>query len=208
MNPTLFTVNNNLNVDTEKEKGLESDLKYFFVIRNPDDKDKICFSVLLRNNQKTLINTVWFSAFVGIAETNFAPGLDEQSIFYIRSSNLCGGSYLHGYTKEYFKLPPETTLEILYFEIPKEKLEDNGSLEFYFGSESIKKICFTNSWEKGEIKNILKEINSKNFLNFLVYKNNKTVFENIWLFIKRSFKGLKSFLKRFKNRFVKDVNFY
>lgn len=207
MNPTLFTVNNNLNVNKEKEKETKSDLRYFFVIRNPDNKDKICFSVLLKNNQKTLINTIWFSAFVGIAKTNFAPGLDEQSSFYIKSSNLGGGSYLYGYTKEYFKLPPETTLEILYFEIPKEKLENNGSLEFYFGSESIKKISFTAFWEKGEIKDKLKEINSENFLNFLVYKNKKTVFENIWLFIKRSFKSLKSFLKRFKNWFVKDVNF-
>lgn len=207
MNPTLFTVNNNLNVNKEKEKETKSDLRYFFVIRNPNDKDKICFSVLLKNNQKTLINTIWFSAFIGIAKTNFASGLDEQSSFYVKSSNLGGGSYLYGYTKEHIKLPPETTLEILYFEIPKDKLENSGSLEFYFGSESIKKISFTAFWEKGEIKDKLKEINSENFLKFLVYKNKKTVFENIWLFIKRSFKNLKSFFKRAKNWFVKDSNF-
>lgn len=207
MNPTLFTVNNNLNVNKDKEKEIKSDLRYFFVIRNPNDKDKICFSVLLKNNQKTLINTIWFSAFIGIVKTNFAPGLDEQSSFYIKSSNLGGGSYLYGYTKEYFKLPPETTLEILYFEIPKDKLGNSGSLEFYFGSESIKKISFTASWEKGEIKDKLKEINSDNFLKFLVYKNKKTVFESVWLFIIRSFKNLKSFFKKIQNWFVKDINF-
>lgn len=207
MNPTLFTVNNNLNVNKEKEKETKSDLRYFFVIRNPNDQDKICFSVLLKNNQKTLINTIWFSAFVGIAKTNFAPGLDEQSSFYIKSSNLGGGSYLYGYTREYFKLPPETTLEILYFEIPKEKLEDNGSLEFYFGSESIKKISFTASWEKGEVKDKLREISSENFLNFLVYKNKKTIFESIWLLVKKILKNLKSFFKKTKNCFVKDSNF-
>lgn len=207
MNPTLFTVNNNLNINKEKQTEIKNDLRYFFVIRNPNDKDKICFSVLLKNNQKTLINTVWFSAFVGIAKTNFAAGLDEQSSFYVKSSNLGGGSYLYGYTKEYFKLPPETTLEILYFEIPKDKLENSGSLEFYFGSESIKKISFTTFWEKGEVKDKLREINSENFLNFLVYKNKKTIFESIWLFVKRNFKSLKSFFKKIKNWFVKDSNF-
>lgn len=207
MNPALFTVNNNLNINKEKQPEIKHDLRYFFVIRNPDDNDKICFSILLKNNQKTLINTIWFSAFIGIAKTNFAPGLDEQSSFYIKSSNLGGGSYLYGYTKEYFKLPPETTLEILYFEIPKEKLETNGSLEFYFGSESIKKISFTASWETGEVKDKLKEINSENFLIFLVYKNKKTIFESTWLFIKKIFKSFKSFFKKAKNWFVKDSNF-
>ncbi len=207
MNPTLFTVNNNLNINKEKQTEIKNDLRYFFVIRNPNDTDKICFSVLLKNNEKTIINTVWFSAFIGISKTNFAPGLDEQSSFYIKSSNLGGGSYLDGYTKEHFKLPPETTLEILYFEIPKDKLENSGSLEFYFGSESIKKISFTAFWEKGEIKDKLKVINSENFLNFLVYKNKKTIFESIWLLIKRSFKNLKSFFKKVKNWFIKDANF-
>lgn len=207
MNPTLFTVNNNLNVNKGKETEIKKDLRYFFVIRNPNDSDKICFSVLLKNNEKTLINTIWFSAFVGIAKTSFAPGLDEQSSFYIKSSNLGGGSYLYGYTKEHFKLPPETTLEILYFEIPKDKLSTAGSLEFYFGSESIKKISFTASWENDEIKDKLEEINSENFLNFLKYKNSKTVFESCWLFLKRSFKSLKSFLKRVRNWFIKDANF-
>jgi len=207
MNPTLFTVNNNLNVSKEKESEIKKDLRYFFVIRNPNDPDKICFSVLLKNNEKTIINTIWFSAFVGIAKTNFAPGLDEQSSFYIKNSNLGGGSYLYGYTKEYFKLPPETTLEILYFEIPKEKLANEGSLEFYFGSESIKKISFTASWNNGEVKDMLKEINSQNFLNFLVYKNKKTVFQSVRSSIKRSLKDLKSFVKKVKNWFIKDTNF-
>jgi len=207
MNPALFTVNNNLNLNKEKQTEIESDLRYFFVIRNPDDNDKICFSVLLKNNQETLINTIWFSAFIGIAETNFAPGLDEQSSFYIKSFNLDDGSYLYGYTKEHIKLPPETTLEILYFEIPKNKLGNSGSLEFYFGSESIKKISFTASWGKDETKDKLKEINSDNFLNFLIYKNKKTVFESVWLFIIRSFKNLKRFFKKIKNWFIKDINF-
>ena len=98
-------------------------------------------------------------------------------------------------------------MEILYFEIPKDKLSTEGSLEFYFGSESIKKISFTASWKEGEVKDKLKEVNSENFLKFLKYKNNKTVFESCWLFLKRSFKTLKSFLRKVKNWFVKDTNF-
>jgi hypothetical protein len=207
MTPNFFTVNNNLNINKENKNESTEDLKYFFVIRNTDNVENICFSVLLKNNNKTVINTVWFSAFIGIAKTNFAPGLDEQNSFYIKSSNLGGGSYLYGYTKESFKLPPETTLEILYFEIPKNRLTGEGSLEFYFGSESIKKKTFAASWSNGEIKNKLKEINSENFLNFLVYKNKKTVFENISLFFKKAFKNLKTSLKKFKNWFIKDTNF-
>lgn len=207
MNPSLFSVNNDININSKKEIKMGNDLKYFFVIRKNSDSSKIYFSILLRNSGKKIINTIWFSAFIGIAKTNFAPGLDESTSFYIKNSNLGGGSYLYGYTKEYFKLPPETTLEILYFEIPKEKLVNEGSLEFYFGSESIKKISFIASWEKDEIKDKLKEINPENFLNFLVYKNKKTIFESIWLFIKKSFKNLKSFFKKVKNCFVKDINF-
>ena len=207
MNPSIFAVNNDINLSSKKEPDVKSDLRYFFVIRNPDNSDKICFSVLLKNNEKSIINKVWFSAFIGIAKTNFAPGLDEQDSFYIKSSNLGGGSYLSGYTKESFKLPPETTLEILYFEIPKDKLFNEGSLEFYFGCESVKKISFTASWKKDEVKDALKEINAQNFLNFLKYKNHKTCFESIWLFMKKSFKKLKSFFKKAKNWFIKDTNF-
>jgi hypothetical protein len=207
MNPSLLAVNNEINLNSKKESGLGKDLRYFFVIRNSNDSNKICFSVLLRNNGNYIINKIWLSAFIGIAKTNFAIGLDEQDSFYIKSSNLGEGSYLYGYTKEHIKLPPETTLEILYFEIPKEKLENSGSLEFYFGSESIKKISFIASWEKGEVKDRIKEINSENFLNFLVYKNKKTIFESIELFIKKSLKNLKSFFKKVKNWFIKDTNF-
>lgn len=207
MNPSIFAVNNDINLSSKKEPDIKSDLRYFFVIRNPDNSDKICFSVLLKNNEKSIINKVWFSAFIGIAKTNFAPGLDEQDSFHIKSSNLGGGSYLSGYTKESFKLPPETTLEILYFEIPKDKLSDEGSLEFYFGCESVKKVSFITYWKKGEIKDKLKEINSQNFLNFLKYKNHKTCFESTWLFVKKSFKNLKRFFKKTKNWFIKDTNF-
>jgi hypothetical protein len=207
MNPSIFAVNNDINLSSKKEPDTKSDLRYFFVIRNSNNTDKICFSVLLKNNERSIINKIWFSAFIGIAKTNFAPGLDEQDNFYIKSSNLGGGSYLSGYTKEFFKLPPETTLEILYFEIPKDKLSEEGSLEFYFGCESVKKVSFIAYWEKGEIKDKLKEINSQTFLNFLKYKNQKTCFEGTRLFVKRSFKNLKRFSKRVKNWFVKDTNF-
>lgn len=207
MNPSILTVNNSLNITPEKSSEQTGDLRYLFLIRESDNPDKICFSVLLKNNEKSIINKIWFSAFIGIAKTNFAPGLDEQDSFYIKSSNLGGGSYLSGYTKESFKLPPETTLEILYFEIPKDKLFDEGSLEFYFGCESVKKISFTASWKKGEVKDTLKKINAQNFLNFLKYKNHKTCFEGARLFIKKSFKKLKSFFKKAKNWFAKDTNF-
>lgn len=207
MNPSIFAVNNNINLSSKKEPKNKSGLRYFFVIRDTDDLDKICFSVLLKNNEKSIINKVWFSAFIGISKTNFAPGLNEQDSFHIKSTSFGGGSYLSGYTKESFRLPPETTLEILYFEIPKDKLFDEGSLEFYFGCESVKKISFVAYWKKDEIKNKLKEINTQNFLNFLKYRNHKTCFESVWLFIKKSFKKLKSFFKKAKNWFVKDTNF-
>lgn len=207
MNPSIFTVNNNLNVNSKKEPEIKSDLRYFFEIRNSNNPDKICFSVLLKNNENLIINRIWFSVFIGIAKTNFAPGLNEQNSFYIKSSNLAGGSYLSGYTKEFFKLPPETTLEILYFEIPKDKLFNEGSLEFYFGCESVKKISFIASWKKGEVKDTLKEINPENFLNFLKCKNHRTCFESISLFMKKSLKKLKSFFKKAKNWFVKDCRF-
>ena len=32
MNPTLFTVNNNLNINKEKETEIKNDLRYFFVM--------------------------------------------------------------------------------------------------------------------------------------------------------------------------------
>lgn len=207
MNPSLLTVNNDINLNSKKEPERGSDLRYLFDIRNLNDSNKICFAVLLRNNGNFIINKVWVAAFIGIAKTNFVMGSEEQDSFDIKSVNLGEGTYLSGYTKEYFKLPPETTLEILYFEIPKNELADEGSLEFYFGSESIKKKSFTASWKKGEVKNKLKEINTKNFLNFLKYKNSKTIFQSVWLLIKRSFKNLKSFLKKVKNWFIKDTNF-
>lgn len=207
MNPSIFTVNNNLNVNSKKEPETKGNLKYFFMIRETNDSSRIVFSVMLKNNHSSIINRIWFSAFIGIGSTKFAPGLDEQTSFYIKNSNLCGAQYLSGYTKDEIKLPPETPMEILYFDVPKDKLSDEGSLEFYFGCESVKKISFTASWKKDEIKDKLKEINAENFLNFLKYKNNKTVFESIRLFIKRSIKNFKSFLKKIKNWFVKDINF-
>lgn len=207
MDMSLFTVNNSLNIASKNEQEAKGHLVYFFVIQDSSDPNKICFSVLLKNNEKSIINKVWFSAFIGIAKTNFAAGLDEQDSFHTKNSNLGGGSYLSGYTKEHIKLPPETTLEILYFEIPKDKLSDEGGLEFYFGCESVKKISFAAHWEKGEIKDRLKEINTENFLNFLKYKNHKTCFEAIWSFTKKELKKIKSFLKKTKNYFVKDTNF-
>jgi len=207
MNPSILTVNNNLNITPEKNSEQTGDLRYLFLIRKSDNPNSICFSVVLKNSGNSIINKIWFSAFIGIAKTNFAPGLDEQDSFHIKNSNLGGGSYLSGYTKDFFKLPPETILEILYFEIPKDKLVNEGSLEFYFGCESVKKISFTASWKKNEVKDALKEIDVQNFLNFLKHKNNKTCFENILLFIKKFIKKLRSFFKKSKNWFVKDTNF-
>ena len=207
MNSTLFTVNNTLNVNQAKETVAKDDLIYFFIDQKSSDSEKICFSVFLKNNSSSIINQIWFFAFIGIGGTGFAPGLSEQDSFYFKKLDLAGALYLSGYTKESFKLPPETPLEIFYFEIPKDKLSNEGSLEFYFGSELIKKISFTASWEKGEIEEKLREVSPQNFINFLKYKNQKTYFESVVLFIKRSFKKLKSFFKRKKNRFKKDTNF-
>lgn len=207
MNPSIFTVNNNLNISSKKEPEIKSDLRYIFVIRKPEVGDNICFSVLLKNNHHSIINRVWFSAFIGIGGTKFAPGLDEQTSFHIKNSNLGGAHYLSGYTKEEVKFPPETTLEILYFDIPKEKLSSTGSLEFYFGCESVKKVSFTASWDDGEVGRLVKEINSQNFINFLKYKNHKTFFESMQLFLVRSLKNLKKYFKKAKNWFVKDANF-
>lgn len=207
MNPSIFTVNNNLNISSKKEPETKSDLRYFFMIRETNDSSRIVFSVMLKNNHSSVINRIWFSAFIGIGGTKFAPGLDEQTSFHIKNSSLGGAQYLSGYTKDEIKLPPETPMEILYFDIPKDKLSDEGSLEFYFGCESVKKISFTASWKKDEIKNKLKEINAENFLNFLKNKNSKTIFQSTWLFFKKSFKNLKRFFKKVKNWFVKDINF-
>src|SRR3989344_7232551 len=206
MNPSIVTVNNNLNINRKEKTEIESDLRYFFMIRESNDPNRIVFSVMLKNNHHSIINRIWFSAFIGIGGTKFASGLDEQASFHIKNSNLGGAQYLSGYTKDEIKLPPETPMEILYFDIPKDKLSNEGSLEFYFGCESVKKISFIAFWGKDEIKDKLKEINVENFLNFLKYKNHKTCFESIRLFVKRSFKNLKRFLKRAKNWFVKDAN--
>ena len=208
MNPSIFTVNNNINLNQDSKKSEpKSDLRCLFVIREPNNPDKIVFSVLLRNNHHSMINKIWFSAFVGIGGSKFAPGLDEQTSFHIKSSNLGGGSYLSGYTKEEIKLPPETTLEILYFEIPKNKLSTAGSLEFYYGCESVKKFSFIAEWDEGEVGRHLKEINSKNFINFLKYKNHKTLWDRIVLFAKSGYKNSKQFLKSAKGLFVREKNF-
>jgi hypothetical protein len=208
MTPSIFTVNNSLNVNSKKDTEIKSDLRYFFVIRNQDNSDNISFSVLLKNNHHSIINKVWFSAFIGIGGTKFAAGLDEQASFHIKNTNLGGAHYLSGYTKEEIKFPPETTLEILYFDIPKNKLSSAGSLEFCFGCESVKKISFAASWEDGEVGRLLNdEISSQNFLNFLKYKNQKTYFERMGLSVKRFYKKLKHLLRNIKGGFVKETNF-
>ena len=77
MNPSILTVNNNLNITPEKNSEQTGDLRYLFLIRKPDNSNNICFSVVLKNSGNSIINKVWFSAFIGIGRTNFAPGLDE-----------------------------------------------------------------------------------------------------------------------------------
>lgn len=203
MNPSIFTVNTNLNITSEKSTEQRGDLRYLFLIRESKNDD-LCFSVVLKNSGHAIINQVWFSTFIGIGNTKFAPGWDDQDKFHIKSFL---GQYLSGYTKESFKFPPETILEILYFEIPKNKLAEDGSLEFFYGCESIKKISFSASWTKNEIKNKLKEINTQNFINFVKYKNQKTCFKKISLFVGRVYKSSKRLIKNFKNCLVKEVNF-
>ncbi|MDP3899637.1 MAG: hypothetical protein Q8Q23_00995 [bacterium] len=208
MNPSIFTVNTNFNFrkDTKKSES-KGDLRYFFVIREQGDQNKIIFSVVLKNNYHSIINKVWFSAFIGIASTKFAPSWDEQTNFHVKNSNLGGGSYLAGYTKDEVKFVPESIMEILYFEIPKEKLSTAGSLEFCFGCESVKKISFVASWEKDEINRHLKEINSKNFINFLKYKNHKTLWSKIAVFIKSVYKFFKRAMKSTRGFFIREKNF-
>ncbi len=104
-------------------------------------------------------------------------------------------------------MPPETILEILYFEIPKDKLSEEGSLEFYYGCESVKKVSFSASWTKEEIQNKLKEAKAQNFINFLKYKNHQTIFERIEVFLKRCYKNLIKLAKNSKNFFIKEINF-
>lgn len=208
MTPTLFTVNNNLNVNqTSKNSEPKGDLRYVFMIRESDDLNRVVFSVLLKNSHHSIINNIWFSAFIGIGGTKFAPGLDEQTSFHVKESNLGGAHYLSGYTKEEVKFPPETTLEILYFDIPKEKLSNAGSLEFCFGCESVKKISFVASWEDGEVGRLLREINTKNFLSFLKYKNHKTLSDRILIFAKSIYNIFKQFIKDIKGLFVREKSF-
>lgn len=208
MNPSIFTVNNNLNLGQDSKKTEpKGDLRYFFVIREQSDSNNIIFSVVLKNNHHSIINKVWFSAFIGIASTKFAPSFDEQANFQVKNSNLGGGSYLSGYTKEEVKFVPESIMEILYFDIPKEKLSAAGSLEFCFGCESVKKISFAASWDEGEIGQYLKEITSENFINFLKYKNHKTIWRKIAIFAKSVYKFSKRILKSTKGLFVSEKNF-
>ncbi len=206
MNPSIFTVNTNLNITSEKNPEQKGDLRALFLIREPksNNNNNLCFSIALKNSGPTIINQIWFSAFVGIGNTSFAPGWDDQDKFYVKSFL---GNYLSGYTKELVKLPPETILEILYFEIPKDKLSEEGSLEFYYGCESVKKVSFSASWTKEEIQNKLKEAKAQNFINFLKYKNHQTIFERIEVFLKRCYKNLIKLAKNSKNFFIKEINF-
>lgn len=188
MNPIFFNVNTNLNLGSIKESKINSNLKYLFFVRKPiPNSDSICFSVILKNSGNFIINRIWFSTFVGIGGTKFAHGLDDQDKFYIKSFL---GQYLSGYTKDFFKFTPETILDILYFEIPKDNLYKSGSIEFFFGSESIKKVNFSASWEDNEINNKMKEINTENFIKFIKYKNQKTIFKQIGSFSKKFYKSL------------------
>ena len=203
MNPSIFTVNTSLNITSEKKPNEKGDLRSVFFIRNSKNED-LCFSVALKNSGHKIINQIWFSVFIGIRNTKFAPGRDDQDKFYTKSFL---GQYLSGYTKETVKLPPETILEILYFEIPKDKLFEEGSLEFYYGCESVKKISFEASWEKGEINKNVKEINTQNFINFLKYKNHKNIFQQIGMLIVKTYKNLKKLVKKFRNFIIKERNF-
>lgn len=208
MSPTLFTVNNNLNLGQDSKQSEEKgDLKHFFVIREQSDPNRIVFSVVLKNNHHSIINRVWFSAFIGIPSTKFAPSFDEQINFHTKTSSLGSGSHLSGYTKEEVKFVPESIMEILYFDIPKEKLSGAGALEYCFGCESVKKISFEASWDEGEIGRHLKEINSRNFINFLKYKNHKTIWRKVALFAKSVYKFLKRGFKATKGFFFREKEF-
>lgn len=203
MNPSLFTVNTNLNISSEKKLDQKGDLRSVFLIRESKN-DHLCFSVALKNSGDKIINQVWFTTFAGIGKTGVAPGWDDQDKFYFRSFL---GQYLTGYTKESVKLPPEAILEILYFEIPKDKLHEAGSLEFYYGCESVKKFSFSAVWDKGEINKHLTEINTQNFINFLKYKNQKHLFQKISILLGWVYKRIRKAVKNFKMFFVRERNF-
>mgnify|MGYP001571780135 CR=1 FL=1 len=203
MTPSLFAVNTNLNINSEKKLSQKSDLRSLFLIRESKN-DHLCFFVALKNSGDKIINQIWFTALVGIGKTGVAPGWDDQDNFYFRTFL---GQYLTGYTKESVKLPPEAILEILYFEIPKDKLSEAGSLEFYYGCESVKKFSFAATWEKGEISKHLAEVNTQNFINFLKFKNQKHLFQKISILSVRIYKCLKKIAKGAKKIFVREKNF-
>ena len=203
MSPALFAVNANLNITSEKKLNQKGDLRSTFLIRQSKN-NHLCFSVALKNSGNIIINQIWFSTFVGIGKTNFAPGWDDQDKFYIKTFL---GQYLSGYTKESVKLPPETILEILYFEIPKDKLSEAGSLEFYYGCKSVKKFSFSASWEKGEINSNLAVIDTQNFINFLKYKNQKNLFQKIGILFTRTYKWSKKLGRSFRGFFLREKNF-
>lgn len=204
MDLKFLTVDNNINIGFSGDSEIKGDLKYFFMIRPSKGSERICFSVFLMNHGNSIINRIWFSSFVGIGGITFAPGLDNQDAFSIKQFNL-KGSYLSGYTKDFFKLSPGIPLEILYFDIPREKLLRDGSLEFCFGCECVKKISFIASWNKEEIENKHIE-NTEKFLLFLKHKNRKIFWKDFILVKNYILKYLKRFFMNIINYFGGDIN--
>jgi len=189
MDLNILKTNINLSPVLKDFKGT-SNLKYLFLTEEKENKYYVSFSIVLKNSGNSIINNVWFSAFVGIGGTEFGPGLHEQNSFYFKTFL---NSYISGYTKESIKLPPETILEILYFKIPKDKLFNKGSFEFYYGCESMEKLSFVAQWNKNEIKNKFKEINTQTFIDFLKHKNHKTWFHKVSLFFNEACKRFQKF---------------
>lgn len=164
--PEFVTLKNLLSHAPNTENS--GDLRYVFIGRSSDNQNNICFSIALFNAGSRLIDRVWFSTFIGIGQVRFGPGIDEQDCFTTKV--FFDQQHMSGYTKENIKLPPETMLEILYFDIPKNKLDGAGAFEFYYGCECVKKISFTASWNEGEYKNPTDDSTEK-FISFIKKKN-------------------------------------
>lgn len=196
MTPTIFTINNKIDLNFKKEEQQGSKLKYIFLAREYN-QTYISFSVALKNDEDYSQNNLWFSCYVGIPETQFAPGLDDQDLLYFKTYQ---GSNLSGYTKKEYILVPGSILEILYFKIPINSLRKSGSLMFYFGGQNIRKRKFEASWGDNEFpKNF--PITTSQFLNFLNKKRKKR-----FKIIQKFFSSIFNFLKRLNNRFKNCIN--
>ncbi len=161
----LVDIKNNLSFTKAENEGK---FVYFFSTQTKEDEDKIIFYVWLKNSGDYLINKVWFYTYVNIlGQVTCTPVKSQQDTF---SLVTFFENHLSGYSKDGYKLPPDTLLDILYFEIEKKKVDEGGHLEFSYGSEHSKKYYFRAKWNKDEIS---KNVTSKDFLEHIKLKNKK-----------------------------------